>query len=138
MLSLWLDVRIVNGLQWTIQVVRIAIIRLVDCLMDMNQMRFAATAKERRIDMAGWQLLLLGYFLGAPLGFLLCSVLVASKDPPKPHTTCKDCVHRNKKECPFSHIECDVTGDSIFWHTNKQDDFYCKEAQDIGLATKRK
>ena len=32
--------------------------------------------------MAGWQLLLLGYFLGAPLGFLLCSVLVASKDPP--------------------------------------------------------
>ena len=88
--------------------------------------------------MTGWQLLLLGYFLGAPLGFLLCSVLVASKDPPKPHTTCKDCVHRNKKECPFSHIECDVTGDSIFWHTNKQDDFYCKEAQDIGLATKRK
>ncbi len=76
--------------------------------------------------MAGWQLLLLGYFLGAPLGFLLCSVLVASKDPPKPHTTCKDCVHRHKKECPFSHIECDVTGDSIFWHTNKQDDFYCK------------
>lgn len=88
--------------------------------------------------MAGWKLLLLGYFLGAPLGFLLCSVLVASKDPPKPHTTCKDCVHRHKKECPFSHIECDVTGDSIFWHTNKQDDFYCKEAQDIGLATKRK
>ena len=66
--------------------------------------------------MAGWQLLVLGYFLGAPLGFLLCSVLVASKDPPKPHTTCKDCVHRHKKE----------------------DDFYCKEAQDIGLATKRK
>ena len=33
--------------------------------------------------MAGWQLLVLGYFLGAPLGFLLCSVLVASKDPPK-------------------------------------------------------
>ena len=98
----------------------------------------AATVRGRRIDMAGWQLLLLGYFLGAPLGFLLCSVLVASKDPPKPHTTCKDCVHRHKKECPFSHIECDVTGDSIFWHTNKQDDFYCKEAQDIGLATKRK
>ena len=93
----------------------------------------AATVRGRRIDMAGWQLLLLGYFLGAPLGFLLCSVLVASKDPPKPHTTCKDCVHRHKKECPFSHIECDVTGDSIFWHTNKQDDFYCKEAQDIGL-----
>lgn len=88
--------------------------------------------------MAGWQLLLLGYFLGAPLGFLLCSVLVASKDPPKPHTTCKDCVHRHKKECPFSRIECDVTEDSIFWHTNKQDDFYCKEAQDIGLDTKRK
>ena len=64
--------------------------------------------------MTGWQLLLLGYFLGTPLGFLLCSVLVASKDPPKPHTTCKDCVHRHKKECPFSHIECDVTGDSIF------------------------
>ena len=79
--------------------------------------------------MAGWQLLLLGYFLGAPLGFLLCSVLVASKDPPKPHTTCKDCVHRHIKECPFSHIECDVTGDSIFWHTNKQDDFYCKDAK---------
>lgn len=79
--------------------------------------------------MAGWQLLVLGYFLGAPLGFLLCSVLVASKDPPKPHTTCKDCVHRNKKECHFSHIECDVTGDSIFWHTNKQDDFYCKDAK---------
>ena len=98
----------------------------------------AATVRGRRIDMAGWQLLLLGYFLGAPLGFLLCSVLVASKDPPKPHTTCKDCVHRHKKECPFSHIECDMTGDSIFWHTNKQDDFYCKEAQDIGLATKRK
>ena len=98
----------------------------------------AATVRGRRINMAGWQLLLLGYFLGAPLGFLLCSVLVASKDPPKPHTTCKDCVHRHKKECPFSHIECDVTGDSIFWHTNKQDDFYCKEAQDIGLATKRK
>lgn len=98
----------------------------------------AATVRGRRIDMAGWQLLVLGYFLGAPLGFLLCSVLVASKDPPKPHTTCKDCVHRHKKECPFSHIECDVTGDSIFWHTNKQDDFYCKEAQDIGLATKRK
>ena len=98
----------------------------------------AATVRGRRIDMAGWQLLLLGYFLGAPLGFLLCSVLVASKDPPKPHTTCKDCVHRHKKECPFSHIECDVTGDSIFWHTNKQDDFYCKEAQDIGLDTKRK
>ena len=98
----------------------------------------AATVRGRRIDMAGWQLLLLGCFLGAPLGFLLCSVLVASKDPPKPHTTCKDCVHRHKKECPFSHIECDVTGDSIFWHTNKQDDFYCKEAQDIGLATKRK
>lgn len=98
----------------------------------------AATVRGRRIDMAGWQLLLVGYFLGAPLGFLLCSVLVASKDPPKPHTTCKDCVHRHKKECPFSHIECDMTGDSIFWHTNKQDDFYCKEAQDIGLATKRK
>ena len=49
--------------------------------------------------------------------------------PPKPHTTCKNCVHRNKKECPFSHIECDVTGDSIFWHTNKQDDFYCKDAK---------
>ena len=98
----------------------------------------AATVRGRRIDMAGWQLLLLGYFLGAPLGFLLCSVLVASKDPPKPHTTCKECVHRHKKECPFSHIECDMTGDSIFWHTNKQDDFYCKEAQDIGLATKRK
>ena len=98
----------------------------------------AATVRGRRIDMAGWQLLLLGYFLGAPLGFLLCSVLVASKDPPKPHTTCKDCVHRHKKECPFSHIECDMTGDSIFWHTNKQDDFYCKEAQDIGLDTKRK
>ena len=98
----------------------------------------AATVRGRRIDMAGWQLLLLGYFLGAPLGFLLCSVLVASKDPPKPHTTCKDCVHRHKKECPFSHIECDMTGDSIFWHTNKQDDFYCKEAQDIVLATKRK
>ena len=98
----------------------------------------AATVRGRRINMAGWQLLLLGYFLGAPLGFLLCSVLVASKDPPKPHTTCKDCVHRHKKECPFSHIECDMTGDSIFWHTNKQDDFYCKEAQDIGLATKRK
>lgn len=79
--------------------------------------------------MAGWQLLLLGYFLGTPLGFLLCSVLVASKDPPKPHTTCKNCVHRNKKECHFSHIECDVTGDSIFWHTNKQDDFYCKDAK---------
>ena len=30
--------------------------------------------------MAGWQLLLLGYFLGTPLGFLLCSVLMASKD----------------------------------------------------------
>ena len=104
----------------------------------MKVMTFAATVRGRRIDMAGWQLLLLGYFLGAPLGFLLCSVLVASKDPPKPHTTCKDCVHRHKKECPFSHIECDVTGDSIFWHTNKQDDFYCKEAQDIGLATKRK
>ena len=89
----------------------------------------AATVRGRRIDMAGWQLLLLGYFLGAPLGFLLCSVLVASKDPPKPHTTCKDCVHRHKKECPFSHIECDVTGDSIFWHTNKQDDFYCKDAK---------
>ena len=79
--------------------------------------------------MAGWQLLLLGYFLGAPLGFLLCSVLVTSKDPPKPHTTCKNCAHRNKKECPFSHIKCDVTGDSIFWHTNKQDDFYCKDAK---------
>lgn len=79
--------------------------------------------------MTGWQLLLLGYFLGTPLGFLLCSVLVASKDPPKPHTTCKDCVHRHKKECPFSHIECDVTEDSIFWHTNKQDDFYCKDAK---------
>lgn len=89
----------------------------------------AATVRGRRIDMAGWQLLLLGYFLGAPLGFLLCSVLVASKDPPKPHTTCKDCVHRHKKECPFSHIECDMTGDSIFWHTNKQDDFYCKDAK---------
>ena len=89
----------------------------------------AATVRGRRINMAGWQLLLLGYFLGAPLGFLLCSVLVASKDPPKPHTTCKDCVHRHKKECPFSHIECDVTGDSIFWHTNKQDDFYCKDAK---------
>ena len=89
----------------------------------------ATMEKGRRIDMAGWQLLLLGYFLGAPLGFLLCSVLVASKDPPKPHTTCKDCVHRHKKECPFSHIECDVTGDSIFWHTNKQDDFYCKDAK---------
>lgn len=75
--------------------------------------------------MAGWQLLL----LGAPLGFLLCSVLVASKDPPKPHTTCKDCVHRNTDQCPFYHIECDVTGDSIFWHTNKQDDFYCKDAK---------
>ena len=46
--------------------------------------------------MAGWQLLVLGYFLGAPLGFLLCSVLVASKDPPKPHTTCKDCILTNK------------------------------------------
>ena len=79
--------------------------------------------------MSDWLLLLLGYFLGAPLGFLLCSVLVASKDPPKPHTTCKDCVYRNKKECPFSHIECDVTGDYIFWHTNKQDDFYCKDAK---------
>ena len=89
----------------------------------------AATVRGRRINMAGWQLLVLGYFLGAPLGFLLCSVLVASKDPPKPHTTCKDCVHRHKKECPFSHIECDVTGDSIFWHTNKQDDFYCKDAK---------
>ena len=37
--------------------------------------------------------------------------------------------NRHKKECPFSHIECDVTGDSIFWHTNKQDDFYCKDAK---------
>ncbi len=67
-----------------------------------------------------------------------CSNSLHHCNPPKPHTTCKDCVHRHKKECPFSHIECDVTGDSIFWHTNKQDDFYCKEAQDIGLATKRK
>ena len=83
---------------------------------------------ERRIDMAGWQLLLLGYFLGAPLGFLLCSVLVASKDPPKPHTTCKDCVHRNKQECPFSRFNSDVTGDAVFWITDKPDDFYCKDA----------
>ena len=55
--------------------------------------------------MAGWQLLVLGYFLGAPLGFLLCSVLVASKDPPKPHTTCKDCVHRHKKAVSYTHLD---------------------------------
>ena len=79
--------------------------------------------------MAGWQLLLLGYFLGAPLGFLLCSVLVAGKDPPKPHTTCKDCVHRNKKECPLSRFSSDVTGNAIFWITDRPDDFYCKDAK---------
>lgn len=78
--------------------------------------------------MAGWQLLLLGYFLGAPLGFLLCSVLATSKDPPKPHTTCKDCVHRNKQECPFSRFTSDVTGNVVFWITDKPDDFYCKDA----------
>lgn len=89
--------------------------------------------------MAGWQLLLLGYFLGAPLGFLLCSVLVASKDPPKPHTTCKDCAHRNKKSCPLSHFcKHETTGEIIGYHTDKPDDFYCKEAQNIGLGTKRK
>lgn len=88
--------------------------------------------------MSDWQLLLLGYFLGAPLGFLLCSVLVVSKDPPKPHTTCKNCVHRHKEECPLSHIDCDVTGDCIFWHTDKPDNFYCKEAQKNVVGQDRK
>ena len=81
--------------------------------------------------MAGWQLLLLGYFLGAPLGFLLCSVLVASKDPPKPHTTCKDCVHRNTDQCPFYHLKPDERIDQIGYRkcTDRPDDFYCKDAK---------
>ena len=88
--------------------------------------------------MTGGQLFLLGYFLGAILSLVVYSALVASEDPPKPHTTCKDCVHRNKQECPFSRFTSDVTGNAVFWITDKPDDFYCKEAQNIGLGTKRK
>ena len=90
--------------------------------------------------MTGGQLFLLGYFLGAILSLVVYSALVASKDPPKPHTTCKDCVHRNKQECPFYHLKeikyIDHT--EYQWTTGKDDDFYCKEAQNIGLGTKRK
>lgn len=88
--------------------------------------------------MSDWLLLIIGYILGAPLGFLLCTVIVSGKDYKNPHITCKDCAHRNKKECPLSHIDCDVTGDCIFWHTDKPDNFYCKEAQKIVVGQDRK
>ena len=38
-------------------------------------------------QMTGGQLFLLGYFLGAILSLVVYSALVASEDPPKPHTT---------------------------------------------------
>lgn len=78
------------------------------------------------------------FVLGAIFGLGIFALLNASKDPPKPHTTCKDCVHRNQKECPFSRFTSDVTGNAVFWITDKSDDFYCKEAQNIELGTKRK
>lgn len=79
--------------------------------------------------MSDWLLLVIGYFLGAILGYLICAVLSANKNAPEPHITCKDCVHRNKKPCPLSHFcKHETTGEIIGYHTDKPDDFYCKEA----------
>ena len=81
--------------------------------------------------MSDWLLLTIGYFLGAILGFLICSVFAASKEEPELHITCKDCVHRNKKACPLSHFSSNETGTEILWITDIPDDFYCKEATPI-------
>ena len=79
--------------------------------------------------MSDWLLLLIGYFLGAILGYLICAVLSANKIAPEPHITCQDCVHRNKKSCPLSHFcKHETTGEIIGYHTDQPDNFYCKEA----------
>lgn len=85
-------------------------------------------------------LLVIGYFLGAILGYLVCAVLTFRKDEPKPHTTCKDCIHRDTDQCPFYHLKPDERVDRIGYRkcTDKPDDFYCKEAQDRGVAARRK
>lgn len=80
--------------------------------------------------MSDWLLLLIGYFLGAILGYLICAVLSANKIAPEPHITCQDCVHRNTDKCPFYHLKQDERIDQIGYRkcTDKPDDFYCKEA----------
>lgn len=88
--------------------------------------------------MSDWLLLIIGYILGAPLGFLLCTVIVSGKDEPEKHITCKDCAHRNKKECKYSHIDCDITGDNIFFTITMPDDFFCEEATPIVVGQDRK
>lgn len=81
---------------------------------------------------------LIGYFgflLGTLFGIFLFTLFSICKDPPKPHTTCKDCVHRNKEKCPFYHLKQNERIDTISyqWRTDRPDDFYCKEAQSFEL-----
>lgn len=68
-------------------------------------------------------------------GMTAVAFLIRSKN----RTTCKNCVHRNAPECPFSHLEKVDSAELIYQRkTDRPDDFYCKEAQCIGAGAKRK